>query len=264
MRHLGITAVAIALLGACRSHESAKGAQTGSAAKGVVPTPARVPFSGKEDMIRIAGGQFRGRTPACLADSLTPANANDPAPEHGPSVDLHVEPFEIDKDVVSCADLLACENAGACHAPNRYTEAMCKFQLAFAVHDEAQSYCAWRGAHLPTLYQWQRAVRGLQGSVVPWGAGSDLIPACAGEIGTPDGPEACNAFTPSGVHVHTGLAILHEWTGDTDCGKALPDGKLARLSLEAETGASRLDEIKTDEAGDDVAVFRCARAVIAQ
>lgn len=263
MRPREFTAYAIALLAACRSHGAAKTAETGSAARGAVPIPSRVSFVGKEDMIRIEGGQFRGRTPTCLADSLSTANPTDPAAQHGPNVDLHVDPFEIDKDVVSCTDLTACEHAGVCHAPSRNAEAMCKFQLAFASLQEAQSYCTWRGAHLPTLYQWERAVRGPKGTLFPWGAGSDVIPACTGDIGTPDGPEACNCPTPSGVHVHTGLATPYEWTGDTDCGKTL-DGKLARLPLRADTGASRLDEVTTDASGTDVAVFRCARSMIAQ
>lgn len=263
MRRLDVTACAIVLLAACRSHEPTKSAKMGSAANGVVPTPARVPFAGKEDMIRIDGGQFRGRTPACLADSLSPANPSDPAARHGQTVDLHVDAFEIDKDLVRCADLTACEHAGVCHAPNRYTEATCKYELAFASLEEARSYCTWRGARLPTLYQWERAIRGPQGFVFPWGAGSEQIPACSGDIGKPDGPDACNCSTPTGVRVHTGLATPYEWTGDTDCGKTL-DGKLARLPLKAETGASRLDEVMTDASGTDVAVFRCVRPTISQ
>jgi formylglycine-generating enzyme required for sulfatase activity len=39
--------------------------------------------------------------------------------------------------------------------------------------DEAGLYCAWRGARLPSADEWERAARGQQGRIYPWGDGYD-------------------------------------------------------------------------------------------
>ena len=60
------------------------------------------------------------------------------------------------------------ENEGAPHDwdqqllhPNRPVVGVCWY--------EAAAYSAWKGCYLPTNVQWERAARGVEGRIYPWG-----------------------------------------------------------------------------------------------
>lgn len=48
-----------------------------------------------------------------------------------------------------------------------------KHPVVLVDQDEAGLYCAWRGARLPTADEWERAARGQQGRIYPWGDAYD-------------------------------------------------------------------------------------------
>ena len=88
--------------------------------------------------------------------------------------EVYLDAFAIDRLEVTAADYRRCVAAGACKldplvaGDERYIRD--EWPMVNATWDEAQDYCRWRKARLPTEAEWERAARGTDPLATwPWG-----------------------------------------------------------------------------------------------
>ena len=87
-----------------------------------------------------------------------------------PARTVYLDTFEIDETEVTQAQYYACVFVGACRAPvcwdpcNRGNH-----PVGCVNHDDAAAYCAWVSKRLPTEAEWEKAARGTDGLLYPWG-----------------------------------------------------------------------------------------------
>ncbi len=123
-----------------------------------------------EDMVRAAEqctSDLRGATDeaACGLDRFSS--------ELGPNEPTEIPPFFMDRTEVSLGRYLRCVRARRCRAP-ALEYAGLKFRdprlpVVFVSFDDAQDYCAFRGARLPTESEFEWAARGRERREYPWG-----------------------------------------------------------------------------------------------
>ena len=85
-----------------------------------------------------------------------------------------VEPFAIEQTEVTNELYRLCVDAGTCDKPKNtsvYDDAeRAQYPVAYVTALQAAAYCAWIDRRLPTEFEWERAARGLNGQLWPWGA----------------------------------------------------------------------------------------------
>lgn len=92
---------------------------------------------------------------------------------------IYLESFWIDQTEVTNAMYTKCVTDGACQAPqdvnshnrlNYFTdERYADYPVLFVPWNEASAYCRWAGRELPTEAQWEKAARGTDSRLYPWG-----------------------------------------------------------------------------------------------
>jgi len=171
-----------------------------------------------EDMVPVPGGAFwMGCNPA-----LDGWCKDDEMPFHM----VHLSAFAIDRtevtvhDYKNCMDMDVCGDpvgGGACNHnyPDRdYHPINC------VDREQAREYCEWRGRELCTEAQWEKAARGTDGRIYPWGDNSadcglavmfDEVPGC-GWNSTLKVQSVGAGISPYGAYDMAGN--VQEWVAD--------------------------------------------------
>ena len=97
-----------------------------------------------------------------------------------PATKINLEAFYIDKFEVTNEMYDACVYAVECRKPQQGGSAtrntyfanpvFANYPVIYVDWKMANAYCKWRGARLPTEAEWEKAARGTDASIYPWGA----------------------------------------------------------------------------------------------
>jgi formylglycine-generating enzyme required for sulfatase activity len=98
---------------------------------------------------------------------------DDELPQHR----VYLDAYWIDQSEVSNGMYARCVAAGACDRPvNTSDYNNSKYRdhpVVYVKWSQAQAYCKWAGRQLPSEAQWEKAARGTQTYIYPWGNNFD-------------------------------------------------------------------------------------------
>jgi formylglycine-generating enzyme required for sulfatase activity len=157
-------------------------------------------------MVRIAGGPFV-------------MGGGDEADEQ-PRRNVVVSTFYMDVDEVTRQEYDACTRAGVCKARAGASadDAGSRLPVTGVSWSDADTYCRWVKKRLPTEAEWERAARGSDGRIYPWGDRPDCGKANFGNYegegrcpGNPGRPVEVGRY---GGAIHDLAGNVWEWVAD--------------------------------------------------
>jgi len=179
--------------------------------------------------------------------------------EDGGARQVSLEAFDIDKyEVTNGQYRLFAEENDLSAPPDVFVDALVNHPVAGISWDDAQAYCAWAGKRLPTESEWEKAARGTEGMIYPWGNAWEAGVANTIEYGAgstlPVGSLSDSA-SPYGVEDMAGN--VWEWVdGSSGQGKVIRGGSYNAISDWARTFAS--NQVSETYQRENLG-FRCAR-----
>ena len=166
-------------------------------------------------MVAVPAGSFMmGCNAALDADC-----AADELPYHEVTLDA----YAIDRTEVTTADYTACIDDGGCPAPS-FASPFCTYgdpslddhPMNCVDYFDASAYCSWAGKRLPTEAEWEKAARGTEGDIYPWGNSAPSCLLCVYAGCATSGPQPVGS-KPGGASPYGALDMsgnLWEWTDD--------------------------------------------------
>jgi formylglycine-generating enzyme required for sulfatase activity len=136
-----------------------------SASPGYIELPGAV-----EARLAEADGMLQVLVPegGFLMGSREPDAPEDETPQHR----VHLDAFWIDRTEITNSMYAACVESGACQplvSPRIDIDDHPDFPVQGVAWPEAAAYCQWVGRRLPTEAEWEKAARGSDGRLYPWG-----------------------------------------------------------------------------------------------
>jgi formylglycine-generating enzyme required for sulfatase activity len=132
-----------------------------------------------------------------------------------PARRISLRAFAIDRTEVTQAQYAACVGAGKCAAPDATAAAGATMPVTGVSWHDAKAYCEHAGKRLPTEAEWEKAARGPEGRVYPWGAELSCLRANYDVCGR-GGPSAVGSL-PDGASPYGALDLggnVWEWVAD--------------------------------------------------
>lgn len=133
----------------------------------------------------------------CIPGGPAIVGYDDGLPEEKPRRELVLSTYYVDRYEVTNGQYDACHEAGACKIRINRTQNIMK---PFVAEDQpampmdwhrARSYCAWAGKRLPSEWEWEKAARGPDGELYPWG---DEEPTCERATFRQCAPYGCTPY----------------------------------------------------------------------
>jgi len=202
------------------------------ASTAVPPTPAPPPAINPQDnapLIFIPAGEFQMGIPAAQGDYLAGICEEkcdvDDFTFSQPARQVRLEAYLIYETEVTNAQYAACVQQGGCPPPAATTSnqrssyydnpAFANYPVVHVNWFAANTYCRWAGGRLPTEAEWEKAARGTDGRLFPWGNNPPTMQLANNNMVIAD-TTPVDAFTggasPYGVLNMTGN--VWEWTAD--------------------------------------------------
>ena len=132
--------------------------------------------SGIAEMVLIPAGEFEFGAPE---GTKTEATSENELQESEGFNKVYLSSYYIDKYEVTNSQYRLCMDAGVCTEPYDVTSILYQnyfynanyagFPVIWVTYGQAETFCQWAGKTLPTEAQWEKAARGSEFRIFPWG-----------------------------------------------------------------------------------------------
>ena len=165
-----------------------------------------IPTKTDMEMVFVPAGEF------LMGDEDLDRNMR---PQHA----VYLDAYWIDQTEVTNAHYLACIQDSACRGiePSHYVydDSKSDHPVVYVTWQDAVDFCEWAGKTLPTEAQWEKAARGTDGRLYPWG-NNPPAPRLANYEQEADGTVPVGSY-PLGAIPYGALDMagnVYEWTQD--------------------------------------------------